>query len=104
MIRKDTDELIAFLNELVALDRGWVQAMVEYRPPCNKAVADHPTVQVFTEPFKAGLLGLLNGYCGAYDDGPDKGCGPIAGQFDRETGELLGFVRFDQREVIEKRG
>jgi hypothetical protein len=26
----------------------------------------------------AGILGILNGYCGTYDDGPRKGWGPIS--------------------------
>ena len=96
MIRPDTDDMIAFLNELLALDAQAVTDLINSRVQCNEAMANHPTVQVGgetgkPETFRVGLLGLLNGYCGAYDDGEKKGYGPITADFD--DGIVTGFRR-----------
>jgi hypothetical protein len=46
--------------------------------------------------YRCGLLGLLNGYCGIFDDGPHKGCDPIAALVYDEAGVLVCFRRTDQ--------
>lgn len=82
-IRADTDDLISFLNSLVALDPGFVRALLDQRVPCNGAITHHPTVQVGTVDgiHVAGILGVLNGYLGTFDDGPRAGWGPIMAVF-----------------------
>lgn len=91
-IRDDVDEMIAFLNGLLAIDRDFIEAIVAKRFPCNAAMADHPTVQVVSDgPFRAGLLGILNGYFGAYDDGPRAGWGPITAVY--SGAKLVEFLR-----------
>ena len=87
MIRADTDAMITFLNEFLAIDAQAVTDLINSRVQCSEALADHPTVQVGgetgrPETFRVGLLGLLNGYCGAYDEGENKGYGPITAEFD----------------------
>ena len=37
-------QVVSFMNELLAIDRSLVHALVETRHPCNKAIEDHPTV------------------------------------------------------------
>ena len=68
------DQCIAFLNEIIATDQGALRALMEYRVPCNDALASHPTVQVVApeddgEGYVVGLLGILNGLIGTDDDG-----------------------------------
>src|SRR5215203_7119863 len=96
-IRDDTDELIAFLNSLVAIDPYAIAELLCTRVVCTKELAEHPTVQVaaggeksgptYLAPgtYRVGILGILNGYCGAIDDGR----GPIAAVYDE--GRLQGF-------------
>jgi hypothetical protein len=63
--------LVEFLNELTEIDRPAVAALIANRIPCNKTLADHPTVQVAGQHggFHVGLLGLLNGLCGIHEHG-----------------------------------
>lgn len=105
-IRDNTDDLIEFLNSLVAIDRYAVAELLCVRVPCNQTLADHRTVQVtagdgeFTfiasGAFRVGILGVLNGFCGTIDDGHRKGWGPIAVIYDE--GRL---VRFERAETAE---
>ena len=79
-IREDTDDLITFLNSLVEIDPYALAELLCIRVPCNKTLADHPSVQVaaggersgytFIAPntFRIGMLGVLNGFCGTIDD------------------------------------
>ena len=102
-VRAETDELIAFLNSLVAIDPYAVAELLCVRVPCNEAMAEHPSVQVFVGgercgptfvapgQFRVGMLGVLNGYCGVIDAGPNKGSGTIAARYDE--GRLVGFER-----------
>ena len=82
------DEIIEFLNSLIAIDPQAMHALVETRVPCNTAMQDHPTVQV--SDATVGLLGVLNGMMGV----DDRDYGTIAAQFDDATGELIGFQRY----------
>jgi hypothetical protein len=69
------DQALYLLNEIVALDPKAAEALVETRVVCNKALADHPTIQVGLgieedgDSFQVGILGLLNGMFGADDEG-----------------------------------
>jgi hypothetical protein len=71
-IRPETDQIIEYLNSLVAIDPYAIAELLCIRVPCNNVLADHPTVEVqtagkstFIAPgtFRLGVLGLLNGYC-----------------------------------------
>jgi hypothetical protein len=108
-IRSDTNELIAFLNSLLVLDRHFMQELLALRVPCNQQIAEHPSIQVvqgserdtFIRPgeFRAGILGVLNGYCGIFKDGPHPGWGPIAAIYDE--GRLIKFAFVDSKEYLE---
>lgn len=105
MIRPDTDDLIAFLNELVAIDPYAVAELLATRVPCNAELAAHPTVQVstggvntkatFIRPgeSRVGALGILNGYCGAIESGEHAGWGPITAEYEDDC--LMRFRRTD---------
>ena len=92
-IRPEADELVAFLNDVAATDPDFMQKIVDFRPPCNAALAEHPTVQVGVadRQFVAGIIGILNGFIGTIDEGPRKGWGVIAAVY--EGGKLIRFAR-----------
>ena len=95
MIKPEITEMVRFLNELLNYDREAIQELVNIRVNCNDALANHPTVQVMgsipKKDNKVGLLGILNGYLGIYDDGYRKNWGALSAVFDDESGELLEF-------------
>jgi hypothetical protein len=85
--------VLELLNEAFKIDPEFMQQLVTTRFPCNKAMADHPTIQVHCygdasiEEPKAGFLGLINGMIGV----DENISGPIAANFDEST-KLMGFV------------
>ena len=92
------DEVLAFLNEITAVDHAAMQALIAARVPCNDALAEHPTVQVGADSPdgknpRVGLLGLLNGLLGAYgpEGGSREGWGALAAVYDGDT-----LVRFER--------
>lgn len=104
MIRPDTDDLIAFLNDALDFDRVAVSKLFLHGVPCNETMANHPTIQTGTDKAtgapRVRLLGLLNGYCGTIEGGDRHGWGPIAAvvvnvdQNDESKGqEILRFER-----------
>ncbi|MFA7120750.1 MAG: hypothetical protein WC277_04680 [Bacilli bacterium] len=68
-------DVVDFLNDLVEVDGEAVEKLFECHVPCNKGLADHPTVQVAKQHggWKVGMLGLLNGLVGKNE----AGYGPI---------------------------
>lgn len=90
------DCIIAFMNECAERDPRAVIALVEARVPCNRSLAEHPTVQCGTDtpdgPFTVGVLGILNGLCGVIPEGPKAGWGLITATLDREA----GTIRFER--------
>lgn len=52
-------------------DPAALSALLATRVPCNRVLADHPTVQVgqAVDGFEVGLLGVLSGLCGVWPDG-----------------------------------
>jgi hypothetical protein len=96
-IRDGFEDMIAFLNELLAVDAPAIQYLLSARVACGAELADHPTVQVgyqrHTDPSEArteiGVLGLLNGFYGVYATGDKAGWGPITAFY--EDGRLVRF-------------
>lgn len=70
------ESLVTYFNQLLAIDRPAIAAMFANRVPCNKAMADHPTVQVTAQHggYHVGLIGILNGFCGVREDGMGPLC------------------------------
>ena len=69
-------DAIALLNEMVALDKPAIAALVANRVPCNEALADHPSIQVGVQNdgYHVGLLGVINGMFGVNDEGQGAIC------------------------------
>jgi hypothetical protein len=91
---KVADAMARYLNELLKLDPEAVYRLLETRVPCNKDLADHPTVQVHTKDgiYSVGLLGILNGFIGADTDGWGFLCACYS-----DDGKLIEFKRTPPR-------
>lgn len=103
MIRKDTDDLIAFLDTLAKIDPVAMGKLIAIRVPCNAALAKHDTVQVHKDEKESkehtiGLLGILNGYAGKFDEGQFKGWGPIAALVEKD-GQVSRFIKTSPSEL-----
>lgn len=99
MIRHDADDLISYLDSLAKLDPVAMGALVSFKFPCSRAMAQHPTVQALSVGEReagalVGMLGILNGYAGVYDEGKLKGWGAISAIVDC-NGHCVGFRRTD---------
>src|SRR6185437_9340415 len=90
-IDPEVTKMIDYLNTLVAIDPEAMDALVHARVPCNRNMAYHPTVQIqaIEDNFRVGIIGILNGFFGTYEDGPKKGWGAIRAIFDEH--KLVGF-------------
>ena len=110
MIKDDVKlgEVIDFLNSLLNLDKNAVTALFSARTYCNNKIGAHPTVQIQEEPFSnilafdendnmlhytVGILGILNGLFGVFEEGSYTGCGPITAIWDEKEELLLGFKK-----------
>lgn len=105
MIQAHTQPLIDFLNALLEVDRHAVAELLCVDVVCNEAMANHPTVQVRAGGFttyqpidqtRITLLGLLNGFCGVYEDTDENrdlnivNWGPITAVYN--NGQLEKFI------------
>lgn len=102
VVRKEqADDMVRFLNNALASDPDAINALFSYRAPCGKALATHPTIQVRqvrddeTQSiyYMVGLMGLLNGYLGVYDEGPRAGWGALVAEIDDDAGQIKRFYR-----------
>lgn len=96
------DYIISQLNEISETDPTAMEWLVDNRITCNKALADHPTVQVHARdgiPPTVGMLGILNGIVGVIGEGERlAGFGLIAAVYDGDN-NFVGFRRTDDPEV-----
>ena len=104
--------LVKEFDALAKVDPVAMGKLCAGRAPCGAAYAEHPSVQVASEPhplrgedpdasgFRVGMVGMLNGVCGSYDEGPRKGWGAIASVVETETGEVHGFIYLENKEPI----
>jgi len=103
------EDALTVLNRMLAADPVATQKLVQGRVPCSDALAEDPTVQVYSTPIynikpgkmgrhvgevvgqdhKVGLLGVINGMFGKDEDD----WGPIAAVYDDDTGKLQRFTR-----------
>lgn len=63
--------IVDYLNELVKSDPSAIAALVANRVPCNKDLAEHDTCQCWAQHggYHVGMLGVINGICGIFDNG-----------------------------------
>lgn len=94
-------EAILVLNRIHDADKTVLPALINFRVPCNDAVADDPTVQV--GPMKipygdrhcdVGLLGIVNGLFGC----DERTIGFICARYDADH-NLVGFMRTPPKET-----
>jgi hypothetical protein len=105
MLRKDTDELITFLDSLAKLDPVAMGKLVGHRVLCNGALGTHPTVQVGSRDddrasCEVGMLGIFNGYCGTIEEGKYNGWGAIAAIVEEDS-RVTGFCHICSSEAEE---
>ena len=89
-----THECLNLLNQLLQTDPTAITNLIKHHTHCNQELAEHPTVQVRgygNNPPTIGLLGLLNGLCGTYDNEPKKGFGPITATIIKDGEKILEF-------------
>jgi len=84
MVRADVNDLVAFLDSLAKIDPVAMGNLIAARVECNDALYGHSTVQTGSNKGirSVGMLGILNGYAGVFDDGPRKGWGAIMATID----------------------
>jgi len=97
------EQCVQFLNELLVLDKEAVEGLFFHKVHCNKALADHPTVQcskakdgvIFPvgKGYQTRLLGVLNGLFGNHDKHPNWGTIAMKCNLDEDGNatEILGF-------------
>ena len=101
MIKEDItlDDFLKILNEIASVDPEAMKNLIEARVPCNDELVNHPEVQVgaYEGVYKVGILGILNGIFGTYEEGKYEGYGPVCAIIYinptqitfRRTGEVL---------------
>ncbi len=105
MIDKElVEKVVAYLNELLALDAAAISDLVDNRVSCNTALENHPSCQVAIdgcEGRQVGMLGVLNGLCGVFDSGERKGWGAIVAVIETDSGQpsISKFVVLTQKEL-----
>ena len=86
-------DVVEFLNNLLKIDPVSIGNIFGFRVPCNKDLADHPTVQVGCEKdfCQVGIVGILNGLFGVHEK---SGWGCISIIMD--NGIAKGFAILDE--------
>ncbi len=85
------DDAIAILSQIAETDPVAMSHLLACRVECNKALIDHPTVQVRSDNGERGtvsILGIINGLFGVDEDE----WGYIAAIID-DDGRCTGFCR-----------
>lgn len=75
-------DVVTLLNEAVNLDAKALTALIDYRVPATNNLCNHPTIQATSD--SVGLLGLINGFFGVFDEGKLKNYGPIYANYDED--------------------
>ena len=90
--------VLATLNEAYKSDAAAIHALICNRVPCNKRLADHPTVQVELnavasgKSYAVGMLGVLNG---VVEKLTGERVAASFGEPDKNgKRKLIGFVRY----------
>ena len=86
------NEAVDFLNGLLLIDRAMVTSLCFSRVPCNKAIEEHPNLQVHANgdgTCSIGLIGFLNGLFEVISI--EKG-GAITAILDDKDGSITNFA------------
>ena len=98
MIMQPIDLVVQAMQDAFERDPQAMDELFTSRVPCNQKLADHPTVEVWTELIKPGYsvgpLGVINGVLRTL------GIGVLAMRCQPEchpqSGKLLGFCNYDE--------
>lgn len=65
------DEVIDYLNEIIAIDAQALTALTNTRVHCHEGFAEHPSVQVVDRDgfYSVGFIGIVNGLFGVDEEG-----------------------------------
>lgn len=87
--------VVELMNEMLAADPVATRSLMINRTPCNKTLAEHPTVQVWRQEggYAVTLMGILNGLVGAVDEGERAGWGEVHFRMEGEGDDarITGF-------------
>jgi len=91
------DEVVAFLNEALALDKQAISQFLNRRVSVNDAILNHPTIQCRVKDSQGSLnlVGLINGLFGT----DDRGFGAIC--YIAVEEDILKFERYP-KEIIKE--
>lgn len=106
VINKICDLVILNLNEMLRRDVDAMDKLFNNRVPCNKELADHPSVQVAVQKdgsFGVNFLGVINGIIGTISSENLNGFGFIAA-YVVDNERVLGFRRTDYFDTNEDLG
>ena len=94
------DKVVDLLNQALELDPEAINELFSTRVVCKDGLADHPTIQVFTDKergfSRVGLIGIINGIFGI----DNEGWGHFGVKLDSND-KIEEFLKFE-REDIEK--
>jgi len=81
-------QVVEVLNRALETDRTWIEKLITTRYPCNKELAEDPTIQVrqetvsedgkLIERYSGSVLGLINGLVGV----DERSWGYVAAQYE----------------------
>ena len=90
--------IVRALNNYLMIDQDAITALFSVHVRCNAGLAEHPSVQVWSseQGHMLGILGVLNGMCGTFEDGT----GAIASVHPFHEGETSTHIlRFEVRQA-----
>ena len=89
------EHAIAVLNEINELDPVALLALMQFRAPCNQALANHATVQVGGTGcgYDVGILGIINGIFGISPSGWGRIAAVVVADEDGDITSVTSFVK-----------
>jgi hypothetical protein len=82
------ENVCSLMNNLLTLDPECINKLIRTRIKCNDRIANHPTVQISSNPDSVGIVGILNGFFGVRKDG----YGPICVELDTDN-KIIKFKK-----------
>jgi hypothetical protein len=116
------EQAVALLNKILAVDKPAIEKLLKLKVSVSKAlnesedpnladlkmqeaglktVVNGKTIWSDGPHYYLGILGLLNGLFGSFEDGTLKGFGCIASVHDDKTGELKEFTLLQNQQILE---
>ena len=100
------ESVIETLNRFLRTDPKACAAFIETEIPCNKSLADDPSIRVRSKgdnTYRVRLLGVINGILGPIQHGKFAGWGPICVVME-EDGSYSRFAKTEETVVLPLKG